>query len=171
MSVLKEAIIEELQCWVKDSEFVFVVDYKGMTVDEFNEIRNRLHEVNSVMHVVKNNLLRRAFKNEEQPEEVDEHLAGQTAIVFGEGDVSAVAKVLKNFAAEFEKPGLKCGIFEGSLLDPAGVKAIADLPSREVLLGKILGVINAPASRLARLINTPGGQVAQVIKAKSEKGE
>jgi large subunit ribosomal protein L10 len=90
-------------------------------------------------------------------------------VVTGQKDVSAAAKVLKNFAAEFDKLKVNFGFMGNQRLDQAGVLAIADLPSIEVLRGKLLGVLNAPATKLAALINTPGSQLARVIKAKSEK--
>ena len=89
----------------------------------------------------------------------------------GESDVSAAAKVLKNFAAEFQKPKIKVGILDKSVLEPADIMALADLPSKEVLQAKLLGLLLAPASTLVRLINTPASQVAQVLKAYSDKGE
>jgi large subunit ribosomal protein L10 len=98
-------------------------------------------------------------------------LAGQLAVVTGKKDISAAAKALKNFAAEFDKLKLKFGYLNNQRLDEASIRALADLPSLDVLRAKLLGLFNAPATKLAVLLNTPATQLAQVIKAKAEKAE
>jgi large subunit ribosomal protein L10 len=98
-------------------------------------------------------------------------LTGQMAVVTGQKDISAAAKALKNFAAEFDKLKLKFGYLDNQRLEEASIKALADLPSLDVLRAKLLGLFNAPATKLVTLINTPAVQLAQVIKAKSEKAE
>jgi large subunit ribosomal protein L10 len=170
MRVQKTDILEELKGWLTDSTFLFVIDYKGLTVSQFTELRNRLFAAGATCHVVKNTLMVRSLKEANWPE-LANTFQGQTAVVYGSKDAAAAAKVLKNFQAEFEKPAIRAGVVDQQALDAAGVKTIADLPSREVLLATLLGLINTPATSLARVLNTPAGQVAQVIKAKSEKGE
>jgi large subunit ribosomal protein L10 len=91
--------------------------------------------------------------------------------VTGQKDVSAAAKALKNFAAEFDKLKLKFGYLNNARLDEASIMTLAELPSLEVLRSKLLGLLNAPATKLVTLINTPATQLAQVIKAKAEKTE
>jgi large subunit ribosomal protein L10 len=97
-------------------------------------------------------------------------LVGQTAVVTGAQDVCAAAKVMKNFSDEFKKPEIKGGVLDGALLDPAGIKALADLPSREVLLATLLGVLQAPASKLVRTLNEPAASLARVLQAKADQG-
>ena len=75
---------------------------------------------------------------------------------------------MKNFAAEFEKPKMKAGVLDGKYLDSAGIKILADLPSREVLLATLLGVLQAPASKLVRVLNEPAASLARVLQAKAE---
>lgn len=164
----KNSIISEIQVKVNAAPFVLLTEYAGMRVDHFNELRKRLHGVGAEYRVVKNTLLRRALKDSKLPE-FDGLLNGQTAVILGDKDVSAAAKILKTFASEFTKPVIKAGILDNAILDKSAILALADLPSREVLLGKILGLLQAPASQLVRLLNTPAAQVAQVIKANSEK--
>ena len=94
-----------------------------------------------------------------------------TSRSFAITSISAVAKILKNFTAEFQKPKIKVGILDKAVLEVPEIMALADLPSKEVLQSKLLGLLQAPASTLVRLINTPASQVAQVLKAYSEKGE
>ena len=166
----KNLIISEIKSRVDKTPYVLLTDYTGMQVPQFNELRNRLSGANAELRVVKNTLLRRALKDSNLPD-LESYLHGQSAVVMGETDVSAAAKILKNFAAEFQKPKLKVGILDKAVLDVPSILALADLPSKEVLQAKLLGLLLAPASTLVRLINTPASQVAQVLKAHSEKGE
>ena len=166
----KEIIIEGLLERLNDSPFVLVVSYAGMTVPEFEEIRNRLGEVGSTLHVAKNTMVKKACAKAGLPDDLAEHLTGQTAIVSGDGDVSAAAKILKNFAAEFDKPEIRVGAMEGNLLSKDDILALASLPSRDVLLATLLGVLQAPASKLVRTLNEPGVALARVLQAKAEQG-
>ena len=101
---------------------------------------------------------------------LEEVLQGQTAFITGEEDVCGAAKAVKNFAKEFKKPEVKAGLLDGELLDAVQIKVLADLPPREVLLATLLGVINQPASMLARVLNEPGASLARVVKAKFDQG-
>jgi len=166
----KNFIIDEIKSRVDKTPYVLLTDYTGMQVPQFNELRNRLSGAKAELRVIKNTLLRRALKDSNLPD-LESYLHGQSAVVMGESDVSAAAKVLKNFAAEFQKPKIKVGILDKSILEPADIMALADLPSKDVLQAKLLGLLLAPASTLVRLINTPASQVAQVLKAYSDKGE
>ena len=166
----KNLIINEIKARVDRTPYVLLTDYTGMQVPQFNELRNRLQGASAELRVVKNTLLRRALKDSNLPD-LESYLAGQSAVIMGEQDVSAVAKVLKNFAAEFQKPKIKVGILDRAVIDVAQIMALADLPSKEVLQAQLLGLLIAPASTLVRLVNTPASQVAQVLKAASEKGE
>ena len=166
----KASIVEDIQAKLNHSPFLLVADYTGLKVDQFSELRNRLAGAGAECKVVKNTFLRRALKNESLPE-LDDDLTGQSAVVLGDSDMAGAAKVLKTFVSEFQKPKIKVGILDRNVLDNKSLMAIADLPPREVLLAKLLGLINAPATTLVRLINTPAAQLAQVIKAKAEKGE
>lgn len=161
----KKIIIDELLDRVNTSPFVLVVEYTGMTVPQFSELRNRLSASGAECHVAKNTYMKKALAEAGLPD-LGESLIGQTAFVTGEEDIAAAAKVLKNFEKEFQKPQIKLGILDGDVLDETQVKAIAELPSREVLLATLLGVINAPASKLVRTINEPAASLARVIQAK-----
>ena len=166
----KNFIISEIKARVDKTPYVLLTDYTGMQVPQFNELRNRLSGANAELRVVKNTLLRRALKDSDLPD-LESYLHGQSAVVLGDADVSAAAKILKNFTAEFQKPKLKVGILDKAVLDVAQIMALADLPSKEVLQAKLLGLLLAPGSTLVRLINTPASQIAQVLKAYSDKGE
>jgi large subunit ribosomal protein L10 len=120
------------------------------------------------LHVVKNTLFRVAAK-ESGIADLQGALAGQLAVVTGKKDFAAAAKVLKTYQSEFEKPKLQFGYIGTQALKVDEIRAIADLPPLEQLQGKILGLLQAPAQKLVAVINTPGSQIARVLKAKSEK--
>lgn len=165
----KKVILENMLGWLRQSPFVIVTDYKGIKVDEFAELRKRLAEVGAEAHVVKNTFLRRALSEEKLPEMTGD-LKGQTAVVYGKSDVCAAAKVIKNFAAEFQKPQIRAGLVDKALLGKDAILTMASLPSREVLLAQLLALIQAPASKLVRLVQTPAGQLARVVQEKAKKG-
>lgn len=165
----KSSIVDDLSAKLNASPFLFVTDYTGLKVDQFSELRNRLAEAGAKVHVVKNTFLRRAVSDAGLPD-VGDVLTGQTAIVTGESDVAAAAKVVKVFAKEFKQPTVKAGIIDNALVSAAQVDAIADLPSREILLATFLGVLQAPASKLVRTLNEPGASLARLLQAKIEAG-
>jgi large subunit ribosomal protein L10 len=167
MHPAKATIVEDIQKKLNASPFLFVADYTGLKVSQFAELRNRLHATGARCHVVKNTFLRQAAKDAGLPE-LNE-LKGQTAIIIGDKDVAAAAKVLKNFTAEFKKPEVKTGVVDKIVVTTEQIAAIADLPSREVLLATLLGVLNAPASKLVRVLNEPASSLARLLKAKAEK--
>jgi large subunit ribosomal protein L10 len=163
----KNVMIGTLKDWVKSSPYLIVLDYTGMKVSEFSELRGRLRKVGAAVKVVKNTLFRRAL-NEASLPTMDKELAGQTAVVSGGADAPAAAKVIKTFKAEFTRPNLRVGVMDGKLLGTSELTMLADLPSAEVLRARLLGAIQAPAATLARLIQEPGARVARVIRAKPE---
>ena len=168
MRTEKQFIGQEYAARLNASPFFMVVDYRGLTVGHFTELRKRLGKTGSQIHVVKNSIFRIAAK-EAGVADLAGTLAGQLAVVTGQKDVSAAAKVIKAFQAEFDKPKLKFGYLNSQRLETQNLLALADLPSLEVLRGKLLGVLQAPATKLAAIINTPGSQLARVIKAKADK--
>jgi large subunit ribosomal protein L10 len=164
----KQLMVQDIKDQVQNVPFVLLTDYTGMKVQHFSELRQRLRESEAEFRVVKNTLLKRALRDCSLPD-LDGHLTGQTAVVLGNKDVAAAAKILKTFQAEFEKPAFKAAIVDRALLLGDEAKALADLPSRESLRSQILGLLITPAQRLVRILNTPAAQLAQVIKARSEK--
>ena len=163
----KATIVDDLQVKLNASPFLFVADYTGLKVGQFAELRNRLWNAGARCHVVKNTFLKRAAASAGLPELGD--IKGQSAIIVGDRDVAAAAKVLKTFAAEFKKPAVKLGIVDKAVVSAEQIGAIADLPSRDVLLATLLGVLNAPASKLVRVLNEPASSLARLLKAKAEK--
>jgi large subunit ribosomal protein L10 len=170
MRAEKQLLTKEYAARLNASPFFIVVGYKGLKVAHLTELRKRLVKAGAEMHIVKNSLFRIAAK-EAGVVELNGTLTGQLAVVTGQKDISAAAKALKNFAAEFDKLKFKFGYLDNQRLEEAAIVALADLPSLDVLRATLLGLLNAPATKLARLLNTPATQLAQVIKAKSEKAE
>ncbi len=169
MREAKKYITEEYLNRLSASPFFVVVDYTGLTVEHFSELRKRLSGVAAEVHVVKNRIFKIAAK--ENGVDMSGVMKGQLAVVTGAQDIASAAKILKSFESEFEKPSLKFGYMGEDRLETAELKQIADLPPLDVLRAQLLGVLSAPATKLATLINTPGTQLAQVLKAKAEKGE
>jgi large subunit ribosomal protein L10 len=169
MRAEKKLITAEYAARLNASPFFIVVTYQGLKVAHLTELRKRLHTAGAEVHVVKNTIFRIAAK-EAGVADLNGSMAGQLAVVTGQKDISATAKALKNFGAEFDKLKIKFGYLDNKRMETADLLTLADLPSIEVLRGKLLGVINAPATKLVTLINTPARQLAQVIKAKADKG-
>lgn len=147
----KKIIIDALQERVNKSPYVIVIDYTTMTVPQFSELRNRLNAIGASCSVAKNTFLRKAMEDAGLPS-IAESLTGQTAYVTGESEVFAAAKAISNFNKEFKKPTMKVGILDGVILDEAKLTAIASIHSRESVLSQLLGTINEPAARIARVI-------------------
>jgi large subunit ribosomal protein L10 len=164
----KADIVSDLSEKLNRSPFMLVADYQHMKVDQFSELRSRLAPAGAEVRVVKNSFLKRAMSGSGLPD-VGDQLSGQTAIVMGQNDVAPIAKILKTFAAEFKVAALKIGVVDKSILSTKDVEALAELPPREVLLAKLLGLLLAPATQLVRVLNEPGSSLARLLNAKVEK--
>ena len=170
MRAEKKFISAEYVNRLKATPFFLVVDYRGLSVGQFTELRKRLSKAGAEVHVVKNTIFRIAAK-EAGVADLGGALAGQLAIVTGKKDIAAAAKVVKAYQSEFDKPKLQFGYLGSQRLSAEELRVIADLPPLAQLQGKLLGLLQAPAQKLVALINTPGSQLARVIKAKADKGE
>jgi large subunit ribosomal protein L10 len=168
MRAEKQVISSEYVARLNASPFFIVVDYTGLKVGPMTELRKRLHKAGAEIHVVKNTIFRIAAK-EAGVADLGASLAGQIAVVTGQRDVSAAAKVLKTFSSEFEKPKTRFGFLNNQRIEPSAITELAELPPLEILRGKFLGLLNTPATRLVALLNTPGSQLARVLQAKVDK--
>jgi large subunit ribosomal protein L10 len=139
-----------------------------MDVLQFAELRTRLAGAGAECRVVKNSFLKRAAAEVGYPD-LGENLSGQTAIVIGESDVCAAAKVLKTFSAEFQKPAVKAGVLDKAILSSEQIQALAELPAKNVLQAQLLGVLQAPLQRLLAVLNEPGASLARLLQAKVGK--
>jgi large subunit ribosomal protein L10 len=168
MRAEKQYISKEYLGRLNASPFFIVVDYQGLKVGPITELRKRLAKVGAELHVVKNSLFRLAVKEAGIADLAA--LGGMLATVTGLREISAAAKVLKTFAAEFDKPKVRFGYLNNQRIETAEILVLAGLPPLEILRAKLLGLLNTPASRLVRLLNTPASQLARVLQAKVEKG-
>jgi large subunit ribosomal protein L10 len=168
MRAEKQILTKEYVARLNASPFFIVVNYKGLKVSHMTELRKRLQKAGAEIHIVKNSIFRIAAQ-ESGVGELPGELVGQLAVVTGKKDISAAAKTVKNFGAEFDKLKVQFGYLDNQRLEQGAIVALADLPSLDVLRAKLLGLFNAPATKLVILINTPATQLARVIKAKAEK--
>ena len=147
----KKIIINGLLDRVNASPYLIVIDYTGLTVQQFTELRNRLGASGANCTVAKNSYMRKALAEAGMPD-IGADLTGQMAYVMGDAEVFSAAKVIKNFEKEFKKPEMKVGILGNAILDAAALQSIADIPSREAVLSQLLATILEPATRIARVI-------------------
>jgi large subunit ribosomal protein L10 len=147
----KKIIINGLLDRVNASPYLIVIDYTGLTVQQFTELRNRLGAGGANCTVAKNTYMRKALAEAGMPD-IGANLTGQMAYVMGDAEVFSAAKVIKNFEKEFKKPEMKVGILGNAILDAEALKSIADIPSREAVLSQLLATILEPATRIARVV-------------------
>jgi len=169
MRAEKQSISAEYVARLNQSPFFIVVDYQGLKVGPVTELRKRLGKAGAEMHIVKNSIFRIAAK-QAGVADLTGTMAGMMAVVTGQRDISSASKVLKTFSAEFDKPKIKFGFLGSKRIELAEITALADLPSLEVLRGKLLGLLKTPSTKLVQLLNTPATQLARVLQAKVEKG-
>ena len=143
----KEEIVKEVAESLNKAKSVFLTDFKGLNVAEANSLRRAFSEQSVEFRVVKNTLARLSVK-EAGCHELLEFLEGPTALAFGMDDPVAPAKVIKEFSKSSDKLELKACLFEGVLIGADQIGRLANLPSREGLLGQLVGVLNAPISKL-----------------------
>jgi large subunit ribosomal protein L10 len=163
----KSQVVERLHAALAEAEVVVVTHYKGLTVAELGELRGQLRAVGGTLKVAKNRLAKRALEGTPFTGMAD-LLEGPTAIAFAREPVG-VPKALVDYARKNEKLVIVGGGLKGSLLDAEAVKALAELPSLDVLRAGLVGLLQAPAARLVGVLQAPGGQLARVLKAYSEK--
>lgn len=149
----KEAAVGNLAYEFEAAEAVYAVDYRGLTVAQISELRVRLLENETTLKVVKNSVTKLAAAKADVSS-IDEHLAGPTALAFVRGDAAASAKILNTYVKESDNVlELKGGLLNGNALTSADVVSIAKLPSREALIGQLVGLIASPISGTARSLN------------------
>ena len=153
---LKQPVVDEIKGHVEQAKSAVIVNYCGLTVEQDTKLRKQLREAGVVY---KNTLLKRAFEGTDYAQ-LDDLLEGPTAIAFGIEDATAPARELNKFAKEAEALQFKGAVVEGTFYDVDGVKTLANIPSREDLISKLLGSLQSPITNFAR-----------VIKQVAEKGE
>ncbi|MDC7674705.1 50S ribosomal protein L10 [Asticcacaulis machinosus] len=163
----KASSIEELKGIFADSGVVVVTQYSGLTFVEMAELRNRLRKEGAVLKVFKNRLAQKALDGS-VGEKGDALFKGPVALAYGPDPVTA-AKITAQYAKENDKLKLVGALMGTEVLNEAGVKSLATLPSLDELRGKLIGLIQAPATRIAGVLQAPAGQLARVFGAYAKK--
>ena len=164
----KEEILAQYKDWLGQSQVVILVEYTGVTMKDLDTVRAKIREAGGEFHVVKNTLAKRALEASGM-NVLEGQLVNSTAMGFAFKDAASVAKVLNDVTKTVQAIKLKGGFLGTQSLGVGEVKALAELPPLPVVRGQLLGVLLAPASKLARILAEPGRQVASVVKAYSEK--
>jgi large subunit ribosomal protein L10 len=168
----KEQAVAQVREAIKNAKSVILADNKGMTVAQVTKLRKELREVGVELKVVKNTMIRLAAKDL-GIEGLDQYLHGTTTLAFSNNDEASAAKKIREFFAKDKEPKfvVKAGILEGKVIDAQGVKELADLPSREVLLSQVLGGIQAPLSGVVGAINGLLASFAYALDARIKQLE
>lgn len=149
---LKQPVVQEISAGIKDAQSVVLVDYRGLTVEQDTQLRKTLREAGVSYKVYKNTLMNFAFKGTDF-EGLTPYLQGPSAIAYSAEDATAPARLLAEFAKTAPALEVKAGVVEGTVYDAAGMAKIAEIPSREILLGRLLGSMQSPIANLARVLN------------------
>lgn len=165
----KRELVSTLNEAWKGTGVMVVAHYKGMTVSEMTEFRKRMKEAGGAVKVSKNRLAARALKDTDS-EGITNLLKGQTCVAYSEDPISA-ARVSVKYAKENEKLVILGGSMGKTVMNADAVKALAELPSLDQLRGTLIGLLQAPATKIARILKEPAATVARVLQAKAAKGE
>ena len=165
----KERVVEELGQIFESSGVVVVSHYAGLTVAEMQDLRAKMREAGGSVRVAKNRLAKIALQGT-PAEGIADLMTGMTVLSYSEDPVAA-AKVVEDYAKANAKFVIIGGAMGGTVLDQAGVKAVASMPSREELIASIVGCIGAPASNIAGAIGAPASNIASILSTIEEKAE
>ncbi len=165
----KEAVVTRLNEVFSNTNVVVVTHYSGMTVAQMTDLRVRMAEAGADFKVVKNRLVKLALEGTDAAE-IKDLFSGPTAIAYSDDPVAA-PRVAAAFAKENEKLIILGGAMGATVLDPSGVKALAELPSLDELRAKLVGMIQTPATRIAGVLQAPAGQLARVMNAYATKSD
>ena len=165
----KRELVTSLNTVFKDTGLVVVAHYAGMTVAQMTEYRQRIKEAGGKVKVAKNRLAKLALKDTTY-EPISDLFKGPTCLAYSEDPIAA-AKVSVTYAKGNDKLVILGGAMGATVLDANGVKALAELPSLDELRAMLIGLLNAPATKIARTVKEPGAQLARVVQAKASQGE
>ena len=160
---LKQPIVQAIVEDLTDAQSAVIVNYCGLTVAQDTELRKQLREAGVIYKVCKNTMMKRAFEGTDFAQ-LDEYLEGPNAIAISKEDATAPARIICDFAKKAEALEVKAGVVEGTVYDAAGIQELSKIPSREVLLSKLLGSLQSPITNLARVLNQiaeKGGAAAE----------
>lgn len=163
-------MLENIKTDLENAGAMWVVDYRGLTVKQIQELRRAIRGADATMKVYKNTLVHLALEQTDGPD-MDAILSGPSAFIFTGEDPVASAKVIRDYAKENETLEIKGGMMDGAFLDVAQVQAVASLPSREELIAKLLGTISNPLVQTVRVLNGPMESFARVLGAIASQKE
>jgi large subunit ribosomal protein L10 len=169
----KATAIAEIAAHIDESQAVFAVDYRGISVPQVAELRAKLRESDATFKVVKNSLTERAA-DQVGAETLKELLQGPTALTFVRGDIATAAKAVADYGRATQLLPFKGGLMDGAAIDPDQIRSLSRLPSREVLYGQLVGVVASPISGLVRTLGALVGGLAvalEQVREKKESGE
>ncbi len=164
----KREVVADLQQRMRQAKVAILTRFSGLNVERMTQLRRELRKADVEYRIIKNTLFRLAIKGTDK-ELLTPRLEGPIGVAWSDKDVVGPAKILAKYAKDFAEMQILIAASDGKLWDAKAIQTWVTLPSLEELRAKILGIIQAPASKLARLINTPGTQMAQVLKARSEQ--
>jgi len=164
----KEQILKDTGERIRDVGGLFLADFSGMSVEKLSLLRRKCREQKVEFRVIKNTLLKRAFHSR-GISELDDFLNGPTGLVFHAKDAMAPAKILVDFAREHERPRVKAAVVDGRLFDDKAIAQLALLPSREVLLGQVLGTLIAPMTQFLAAVDAALRLPAVMVDALERK--
>lgn len=167
---LKQPVVQEISERIQGAQSIVLVDHRGLTVEQDTQLRRELREAGVSYKVYKNTMMNFAFKGTEF-EGLSQYLEGPSAMAVSTTDATAPARILAKFAKTADKLEIKAGVVEGTVYDAAGIAVIANIPSREELISKLLGSLQSPMTNFARVMNQlaeKGGAAACAAPAAEE---
>jgi large subunit ribosomal protein L10 len=162
--------VEELKARLDGVKTVVLAEYRGLTVSQLSDFRKQLKAVSAEYKIVKNRLARLAIASS-RVAGLGSALKGPTGMVLAKGDPVSVAKALQTFARTNQALVVKVGIVDGQMLEPAGLKALADLPSREALRAQLVGALQGPLAQLVGLLQAPQRELVYVLEQRGKHAE
>lgn len=169
----KQELIEEIKSNIENNEIVLVASVEKMTVSDITDLRRKLREGSVTLKMYKNTLIRHAMlqmdPDNEAFQKIFEHLKGPSALVFNKETPLLACKLVSEKAKEDKRVGVKAAFFEGRYVDMNGVTGLASIGSKEMLLSRLLSVLNAPMSRLVNALKSPQSNLVHTLKAVAEK--
>jgi len=165
----KAAVIDQVATQIQESEAIYAIDYRGISVTQVAELRSKLAEADASLRVVKNSLTERAA-DQAGAEHLKDHLEGPTAFTFVRGDAALAAKAIANFRKEYELLSFKGGVMAGEILTVEQIEDIAKLPARDVLDGRLVGILASPVTGLVNGLNNLIQGLALQLGQMAEQG-
>lgn len=164
----KQSMIEEIRRNLMDSSFVILADYQGLNVAKLDDLRGRLRGANARLQVVQNRMFQRVARDLNY-KGFETRIRGPSAMVYGTGDIAAVARVLRDFTKEHERPKVTLGALNGEVLSREQIEQLAALPPREILLAQMVGLLAQPLRGIVGVLHHRLASLIYVLKAYEEK--